>query len=124
MMRVQMNLLLTVALTTLAAASPTWQSLQEWATSSLGKPAPEHRSSRPEVSCHPFTPRIPMPVHPPRTKVCYVQSHNNGEDDSPYILDALHHCNNGGHVVFVEGVKYVIGTALNLTFLEHIDIGM
>ena len=39
-------------------------------------------------------------------------------------MDALHSCNNGGHVVFKEGVKYTIGTALDLTFLNHIDIGM
>lgn len=45
-------------------------------------------------------------------------------DDSSYILDALHRCNNGGHVVFREGVEYFIATALDLTFLEHIDLGM
>jgi galacturan 1,4-alpha-galacturonidase len=53
-----------------------------------------------------------------------VQSHNDGvTDDSKYILEALHSCNNGGHVVFREGIKYLIGTALDLTWLEHIDIG-
>jgi galacturan 1,4-alpha-galacturonidase len=53
-----------------------------------------------------------------------VQSHNDGvTDDSAYILDALHDCNNGGHVVFREGIKYLIGTALDLTWLNHIDIG-
>jgi galacturan 1,4-alpha-galacturonidase len=53
-----------------------------------------------------------------------VESHNDGvTDDSTYILNALHSCNNGGHVVFAEGLKYTIGTALDLTFLEHIDIG-
>jgi galacturan 1,4-alpha-galacturonidase len=52
-----------------------------------------------------------------------VESHNDGvTDDSTYILNALHSCNNGGHVVFAEGLKYTIGTALDLTFLEHIDI--
>lgn len=53
---------------------------------------------------------------------CYVQSHGNGTDDSSYILSAVNTCNNGGHVVFTQGTKYTIGTALNLTFLEHIDI--
>jgi len=53
-----------------------------------------------------------------------VKSHNDCvTDDSTYILDALHDCNNGGHVVFKEGLKYTIGTALDLTFLKHIDIG-
>jgi galacturan 1,4-alpha-galacturonidase len=53
-----------------------------------------------------------------------VKSHGNGKDDAAYVLDAIHSCNNGGHVVFKEGVKYTIGTALDLTFLKHIDIGM
>jgi galacturan 1,4-alpha-galacturonidase len=53
-----------------------------------------------------------------------VKSHNDGlTDDSKYILDALHDCNNGGHVVFKEGTEYLIGTALDLTFLKHIDLG-
>lgn len=44
-------------------------------------------------------------------------------DDSQYILEALHECNNGGTVVFPEHWTYVIGTALNMTFLKHVDIG-
>lgn len=44
-------------------------------------------------------------------------------DDSKYILQALHECNNGGHVVFPQGATYVIGTAMDLQFLKHIDIG-
>jgi len=32
-------------------------------------------------------------------------------------------CNNGGHAVFTEGTNYLIGTALDLTFLKHIDLG-
>ncbi|CAK3748229.1 Exopolygalacturonase X-1 [Lecanosticta acicola] len=43
-------------------------------------------------------------------------------DDSEYILAALESCNEGGHVVFPAGVTYVVGTALDLTFLKHIDI--
>ena len=54
-----------------------------------------------------------------------MQSHNDGvTDDSNFILEALHECNDGGHVVFKEGTQYFIGTALDLTFLEHIDLGM
>jgi galacturan 1,4-alpha-galacturonidase len=53
-----------------------------------------------------------------------VQSHNDGTtDDAPYILSALHECNNGGHAVFREGITYFIATAMDLTFLEHIDLG-
>jgi galacturan 1,4-alpha-galacturonidase len=44
-------------------------------------------------------------------------------DDTPYILAALRECNNGGHAVFREGVQYFIATAMDLTFLNHIDIG-
>jgi hypothetical protein len=95
------------------------------ATLAIAKSYPDHVSPRPKVSCHPKTPHRPPPNPPPRNKVCYVKSHNDSlTDDSPYILDALHTCNNGGHVVFKEGLKYTIGTALDLTFLKHIDIGM
>ena len=45
-------------------------------------------------------------------------------DDSAYILEALHKCNNGGKVVFPIGRTYVIGKAINMQFLEHVDIGM
>ncbi|KAH8813089.1 PGX, glycoside hydrolase family 28 protein [Xylogone sp. PMI_703] len=83
---------------------------------------PPHTSPRPPVSCHPKHPWFPFPFPPPRHKVCYVSSHKNGKDDSAYVLQALHKCNNGGHVVFQEGIKYTIGKALDLTFLEHIDI--
>lgn len=44
-------------------------------------------------------------------------------DDSQYILEALNECNNGGTVIFPEYWTYVIGTALNMTFLKHVDIG-
>ncbi|OCL05527.1 glycoside hydrolase family 28 protein [Glonium stellatum] len=63
-----------------------------------------------------------MPSSPPRTKYCYVKGHGNGQDDSDYILQALHECNNGGHVVFSQGTQYIIGTALDMTFLKHIDL--
>lgn len=57
--------------------------------------------------------------------MCYAKSHNDGvTDDTPYILAALHECNYGGHVVFKEGVQYFIATAMDLTFLNHIDLGM
>ena len=65
-----------------------------------------------------------MPSSPPRVKYCYVNSHGNGQDDSNYILKALHKCNNGGHVVFSQGTQYTIGTALDMTFLKHIDLGI
>lgn len=67
---------------------------------------------------HPFRP-LPDTKH--RTKVCYVDSHGDGTDDSKYILEAIKKCNNGGRVVFDK--NYTIGTALDLQFLKHIDLG-
>ncbi|KAH6669239.1 PGX, glycoside hydrolase family 28 protein [Halenospora varia] len=122
-MRFQLTAVLAIASATISIANPTWQAEQSWAKGSNGHSAPEHTSPRPNVSCHPKTPHKPVPSPPSRNKVCYVKSHNDSiTDDSTYIMDALHSCNNGGHVVFKEGTKYMIGTALDLTFLNHIDI--
>jgi galacturan 1,4-alpha-galacturonidase len=52
-----------------------------------------------------------------------VQSDGNGADDSANVLKAIKDCNNGGHVVFPKDQKFTIGTALDLTFLNHIDLG-
>jgi galacturan 1,4-alpha-galacturonidase len=124
-MKISLAPILLVALATTSVASPTWQSFQKWARGLGGKTEPEHTSPRPPINCHPKSPHKPPPSPPPRHKVCYVKSHNDGiTDDTSYILDALHSCNNGGHVVFKEGTEYLIGTALDLTFLNHIDLGM
>lgn len=121
-MRFQLTSLFVLGAATFAAANPEWDALQAWKSSSLGKSAREHTSPRPNIQCHPHTPHKPVPSHPARTKTCYVKSHGNGTDDSAYILKAIKSCNNGGHVVFKQGVQYTIGTALDLTFLNHIDI--
>lgn len=81
------------------------------------------RSSRPSFSYSPKHPWKPMPSSPHRTKVCTVPSYGKGKDDSKNILAALKKCNNGGHVVFKKGTSYTIGTALDLQFLKHIDLG-
>lgn len=52
-----------------------------------------------------------------------VKANGNGKDDSKNILSAIKSCNNGGHVVFPKDKNYTIGTALDLTFLKHIDLG-
>jgi len=73
----------------------------------------------------PYTPRLPFPNTPPRTKLCVVNTHGDGvTDDSFSILYALWDCNDGGHVLFPRGETYTIGTAMDLTFLKHIDIGL
>lgn len=82
-------------------------------------------STRPSLSIGPMPSRLRPYPSPPRTQVCTVQSHNDGvTDDSTFILDALNECNFGGHVIFASGIDYIIGTALNLTFLDSIDIGL
>jgi galacturan 1,4-alpha-galacturonidase len=123
-MRFQLTTILTLAAATLSVANPTWKALEDRDDSSSGKHAPDHTSPRPKISCHPKNPHSPPPSPPPRTRVCYANSHNDGvTDDTHYILEALHECNNGGHAVFREGIKYFIATAMDLTFLNHIDLG-
>lgn len=87
------------------------------------KPVGASPSLRPTFKFSPQGPWKPFPVSPQREKYCYVQSHHNGGDDSNFILSALHKCNYGGHVVFSKDTTYTIGTALDLTFLEHVDLG-
>lgn len=80
-------------------------------------------SKRPNYSIEPKHPSSPFPVSPKRTKTCIVEACGDGSDDSENILKAIKECNNGGHVVFPKKDKFTIGTALDLTFLEHIDLG-
>ncbi|KAL1999933.1 hypothetical protein VTN02DRAFT_3789 [Thermoascus thermophilus] len=72
--------------------------------------------------CWPHLPFRPLPPSLNRTKVCHVPSRGDGTDDSAAILRALHECNHGGKVVFDQDKHYTIGTALDLTFLKHIDL--
>ena len=112
----------------LTAATPTWDAHIEYDSSVAGtfsqhdpKPAiPYKRSPRPLfgplTNCQNLRPSA-------RNKTCLVESHNDlTTDDSPYILDAIEQCNHGGHVVFSKGTTYIIGTALNLIYLKHIDL--
>jgi galacturan 1,4-alpha-galacturonidase len=77
----------------------------------------------PNYKIGPHQPCRPIPPSPPRTRTCVVKANGNGNDDSANILAALHECNNGGHVIFSKNEKYIIGTALDMTFLNHIDLG-
>ncbi|KAB5578770.1 exopolygalacturonase [Coniochaeta sp. 2T2.1] len=80
-------------------------------------------SRRPEINPSPYEPRLPIPSPPKRHKVCVVETHGDGvTDDSDYILSAFHECNDGGHVLFSKDSTYLIGTAMDWTFLKHIDI--
>lgn len=81
------------------------------------------RGQRPSVSAHPHKPFKAFPTFPQRTKTCTVKSLGSGKDDSSNILSAFHSCNNGGHVIFSPNTTYTIGTAMDWTFLNSIDIG-
>jgi galacturan 1,4-alpha-galacturonidase len=79
-------------------------------------------SMRPNHAIEPHHPSTKFPASPERTKTCIVHASGNGKDDSPSILKAINDCNNGGHVVFPKNQKFTIGTALDLTFLNAIDL--
>ncbi|KAK8074090.1 extracellular exo-polygalacturonase [Apiospora phragmitis] len=86
--------------------------------------ATDEISPRPSLS---FSPKAPYHavVQPEqrRCKTCFIDSHGDGvTDDSPSILNAFKECNDGGRVVFRKNYTYVIGTAMDWTFLNHIDI--
>ena len=121
-MRFELSTILTPLGASLSLASPAWDAVYDWSHSPAGKPAPDHTWPGLTISFAPKHPVSPFFPPPPRTKTCYVQSHNKAvTDDTPYILEALH---NGGHVVFREGVTYFIAIAMDLTFLDHIDLGI
>jgi galacturan 1,4-alpha-galacturonidase len=115
-----------VAATLLSAisvvASPTWSAQQEY-PESPPKSLSKHQGARPKTAFSPKQPFKPFPSSAPRDRVCYVSSHDDGvTDDSEYILSAIDKCNPGGHVVFSQDKRYLIGTALNLINLNHIDL--
>lgn len=60
---------------------------------------------------------------PSRNKTCVALSHNDSSsDDASNILSAIKECNNGGHVIFANGLTYTIASPLNLTGLNAIDL--
>ncbi|KAK8174518.1 pectin lyase fold/virulence factor [Phyllosticta citribraziliensis] len=93
------------------------------ATATSFAPRAELIPERPSISVGPIPPYRPLPTSPPRNRTCVVSAHGNGTDDGPAVLDAFKSCNNGGAVVLSENTTYTIGTALDLTFLEHVDWG-
>lgn len=81
-------------------------------------------SKRPQHAVSPYSPGKALPASPERTKTCIVQGNGDGTDDAANVLKAIKDCNNGGHVIFPKDQKFTIGTALDLTFLNSIDLGM
>ncbi|KAF2773348.1 Exopolygalacturonase precursor [Teratosphaeria nubilosa] len=103
------------------SASATWTAYQEFL--SLQSKHTEKTLTRPKISYSPKQPYEDIPVSPARDRTCVVKSHNDfTTDDSEYIMDALKSCNKGGHVLFPQDQTYVIGTALDLTWLCEIDL--
>jgi hypothetical protein len=101
----------------------TWSAYQEY-VQSHNTSVRTHQSNRPSLVYSPQRPYKKMHSSPKRDRKCVVKSHNDFKtDDSSYVLQAVKKCNNGGHVLFPEGTTYVIGAALDLTGLKHIDIG-
>ncbi|OLN81876.1 Alpha-L-rhamnosidase rgxB 3, partial [Colletotrichum chlorophyti] len=57
-------------------------------------------------------------------KTCTVPaSGTNATDDAPAILEAFEECGRGGKVVF-EPTTYYVNSALNVTWLEDVDIDL
>ncbi|EOA86643.1 Exopolygalacturonase [Exserohilum turcicum] len=89
---------------------------------SAGPPAGRGVSIRPNYAASPYHPGKPFPKSPIRTKTCMLSALGGGKDDSANILKAVKKCNHGGHVVFPKDQSFTIGTALDLTFLQSIDL--
>ena len=70
----------------------------------------------------PNQPFEPIPEPGIRDRTCAVSASGDGSDDSAAFVQAIQDCNNGGHVIFEADKSYTIGTALNLTYLNSIDI--
>ncbi|CAD6441728.1 8f28391f-bece-4afc-b165-64c327e63043 [Sclerotinia trifoliorum] len=119
-MHFQLSSILTVASAAVAVANPVGSDSSD-AIARRGH-SKQQTSTRPVVQYSPKNPSVAPPYPAARTKTCVVPSNGNGKDDSSAIMSALHSCNNGGHVVFSKGVTYSIGTAMDWTFLQHIDL--
>lgn len=77
-------------------------------------------TKRRDIKPHPKQPKQSHYVSAARTKTCTV---SGGKlDDAPAILAAAKMCNDGGTVVFSKSTTYNVGTALDLTFLKHVDL--
>jgi galacturan 1,4-alpha-galacturonidase len=81
---------------------------------------PTRLSERPQLEIGPKSLAKPHLTSAPRNKTCIVD--DSAEDDAPAILAAAEECNNGGILLFPEGVTYSVGTRLNLTFLQSVDL--
>jgi galacturan 1,4-alpha-galacturonidase len=59
---------------------------------------------------------------PNRGRTCVVKAGGDPKgDDAPAIIAAFDDCKSDGHIVF-ENTTYYVGTVLNTTGLQHVDI--
>lgn len=96
------------------------------AAASLASPTShhaQHSAKRSQVSVGPQPAYRPLPASSARNKTCVVPASGDGSDDGPAILKAFQSCNPGGSVVLSANTTYTVGTALDLTFLKHVDWG-
>ncbi|KAF4312854.1 Exopolygalacturonase X-1 [Botryosphaeria dothidea] len=94
------------------------------AAASLASPTShhaQHSAKRSQVSVGPQPAYRPLPASSARNKTCVVPASGDGSDDGPAILKAFQSCNPGGSVVLSANTTYTVGTALDLTFLKHVD---
>lgn len=78
---------------------------------------------RPNISPSPYHTGQALPYSPPRDpkRQCFViPGSGHDRDDAQAILTAVKKCNNGGTVILDK--EYRIGSPLDLTFLNHIDV--
>ncbi|KAG5927019.1 hypothetical protein E4U42_002702 [Claviceps africana] len=79
---------------------------------------------RPVLRSQPLQPAKPFAKSPARdaSKTCFVKPAGAGHDDAPAILKAFQKCNHGGTVVL--DAAYTLGSTLDLTFLEAVDVAI
>lgn len=107
-----------VASLAVAALAASAEAVSEVGTNSPNTGAPS--ISRPDIQPYPHNSGRSLAVSPARTTECFVVP--TGGDDSDVFLAALEECNNGGKVVLDS--NYTIGSVLDLTFLNNIDIAI
>ncbi|CAJ2502696.1 Uu.00g100900.m01.CDS01, partial [Anthostomella pinea] len=78
--------------------------------------------ARPDLRAYPHNSGRQIPPSRTRTIECFVKPQRNSSDDAPAILQAFKDCNGGSTVVL--DANYTIATALDLTFLNSVDVAL
>lgn len=112
--------MLSTALATLAIAALATPAQTASKIGSLSPNTGKTSISRPNVQPYPHNTGRAAIVSPERETECFVVP--TGGDDSEAFLSALQECNGGGKVVLDS--NYTIGSVLDLTFLDSVDIAI